>query len=585
MNKSHVLGVGIAALLLGACVEGTVGSATTSAPAGGGAGGGATTSTATGTGTGTATGTTTDPSSAGGAGGAACDPSALRDLINGVEAAKVEDAVPEHVDPNSPVESTNEVEGGQVMHCTYTTMMGIKQFETMVAMDANGDALWPGSIVQTKTLPVGLLAPIALPRRPLTITMTNALSGNQAVSYSRTIEEPSLATVNDAIGQILNSEQINFAAKSVYSGQQVYSFDQAAVAVDLAVSWANGAVAATFDGDWQTRKTRFVLKFTQNFYTVSAAPPATPDALFDACVSPDDAEAYIQKENPPGYISTVTFGRTLYMKIESDLKSSDIAAELSGQYQGGVVDVSASVTTGFKNVLANSNVEIFALGGDSQDVAALQATMADETFADDRAAALADYLQKGATFSVQRPVVPIGYTVRHLRDNSVMRIASPYDYKVPNCYAKADQFQLDLNKVHVWDDGDSGLKGAGEITLNVYFRRSSDDVQGECSPANPSGCGTLMLANYYTHSNTGDDVAISNSNSVVFAAPQSDGETITITMIGKEDDNAKQVIMANLHQFVIGQNASGAWTHLGKRSMRAAADNLDLELFYTLNTL
>ena len=61
-------------------------------------------------------------------------------------------------------------------------------------------------------------------------------------------------------------------------GQQVYSFDQAAVAVDLAVSWANGAVAATFDGDWQTRKTRFVLKFTQNFYTVSAAPPATPDA-------------------------------------------------------------------------------------------------------------------------------------------------------------------------------------------------------------------------------------------------------------------------------------------------------------------
>jgi thiol-activated cytolysin len=568
----RVLGLGVTAMLLAACVDGAVGSAETTKTGG---------TTATGAGAGGGGATTTEP----GTGGAACDPSGLRDLINGVPSAKVADAVPEHVDPNEPVESKNEVEDGQVMHCTYTTMTGIKQFETMVAMDANGDALWPGSVVQTKTLPVGLLAPIALPRRPLTITMTNALSGADEVSYSRTIDQPSLATVNDAIGEILNSKKISFAAKSVYSGQQVYSFDQAAVAVDLAVSWANGAVAATFDGDWQTRKTRFVLKFTQNFYTVSSAPPATPDALFDACVTPEDAAAYIQADNPPGYISTVTYGRTLYMKIESNLKSSDVEASLAGQYKGGVVDVSASVTTGFKDVLANSNVEIFALGGDPKDVAALQATMADETFADKRAEALADYLQKGATFSVDRPVVPIGYTVRHLRDNSVMRIASPYDYKVPNCYAKADQFELDLEKVHVWDDGDSGLKGAGEITLNVFFRRSSDDVKGECGPANPGGCGTLMLANFYTHSNSGDDVPITNSNSVVFAAPQSDGETITITLIGKEDDNDKQVVVSNVNQFVITGNGSGSWTHLGKRSMRGAADNLDLELFYSLNKL
>lgn len=580
MRMERVLGLGIAALLLGACVEGSVGSTETTKSSAGtttGAGGAATTTTDTAT-------TTTDPGT-GGAGGAACDASGLRDLINGVAPAEVADAVPEHVDPNEPVESKNEVENGQVMHCTYTTMTGVKQFETMVAMDANGDALWPGSVVQTKTLPVGLLAPIALPRRPLTITMTNALTGNEGSSYSRTIESPSLATVNDAIGQILNSEDISFAAKSVYSGQQVYSFDQAAVAVDLAVSWANGAVAATFDGDWQTRKTRFVLKFTQNFYTVSAAPPAAPEAFFDACVAPADAAAYIQADNPPGYISTVTYGRTLYMKIESNLKSSEIEAGLSGQYKGGVVDVSASVTTGFKDVLANSNVEIFALGGDPQDVAALQATMADETFAEKRAEALADYLQKGATFSVDRPVVPIGYTVRHLRDNSVMRIASPYDYKVPNCYAKADQFDLTLDRVHVWNDGDSGLKGAGEITLNVYFRRSSDDVKGECGPANPGGCGTLMLANFYAKANSGEDIKVTNSNSVVFAAPQSDGETITITLIGKEDDNDKQVVISNVNQFVINGNASGTWTHLGKRSMRGAADNLDLELFYSLDKL
>ena len=47
--------------------------------------------------------------------------------------------MPEHVDPNTPVESTSETEGGQVVECTYTTMTGVKQFETMVAMDANGN--------------------------------------------------------------------------------------------------------------------------------------------------------------------------------------------------------------------------------------------------------------------------------------------------------------------------------------------------------------------------------------------------------------------------------------------------------------
>ena len=515
----------------------------------------------------------------------ACGNTGLHELIDGVYPAELQEAVAEHVDPNTPVEKKSEVENGQVMQCTYTTMTGVKQFETMVAMDANGDALWPGSVVQTKTLPDGLLAPIALPREPITITMTNALANDSEASYSRTIDAPTLASVNDSIGEILNTEQISFAAKSVYSGQQVYSFDQAAVAVDLAVSWTVGSVAATFSGDWQTRKTRFVLKFTQNFYTVSAAPPESPEGFFDPCVTPEDAAPYIQNDNPPGYISTVTYGRTLYMKIETDMKSSDIEASLKGQYGTGVVDVSAGVQTGFKSVLANSNVEIFALGGDSSDVAQLQSVMADESHSGERAQALADYLKKGATFSVDRPVVPIGYTVRLLRDNSAVRVASPYDYKIPTCYAKADDFTLDLNKVHVWNDGDDWPKGAGEITVNVFVKRTSDGDNGACSVANPGGCGTLVLANFYTQSNTGDDVPITYSNSYVFPAAQMSGETITLTMMGEEDDNSEKILISNISQFVLQNGANGSWTNLGSHSMRGAASNLDLELFYSLKKL
>jgi len=511
-----------------------------------------------------------------------CQPDAnLRALINGIEPAEL----PTPKDLTLTDETTqDEVQGDTVMECVYKRYEGVKLYETLVSFDPNADSLWPGAVIQTKTLPQGLLAPIGLPRAPGTITVTNATLSSESDSLSRTIEEPTQAAVQDAIDDVLRSENLSFAAKSTYDARQVYSLNEAAVKAGVAVEWMSGSVKASFDGEWGSSKTSYIVKFTQNYYTVTFSPPQSPESVFDPCVATGDALPYMGSDNAPGYLASVTYGRMLLMKIESNDSSSDIEAALNAAFNASAVDVEVDIDTQFKEVLRNAVVTVFALGGNPESAVELM------TDADNRAEKLANYLENGAKYSPESPGVPISYTVRTLADNATVKVASTLDYQVPYCSAASDHLMLELDSINVVNDGDNWPKGAGEISVRVYGKLTSQDAAdlgsqsaGACTASTPDNCGELLLDAYY-HADSGDLVTIQESAFHSFLANRTSGEQLVLTLWADEDDNDAAVLATNTHEFLL-EGDSGFWRGFGEGYMEDAADNLQIGLNYRLNVL
>jgi hypothetical protein len=79
-----------------------------------------------------------------------------------------------------------------------------KTLEKYVAFNPNVDSLYPGALIQGKSLPDGVLTPIQVPRTPLTITISDFISSNPSATYSQDVKQPTLAGVTGAVNSILN---------------------------------------------------------------------------------------------------------------------------------------------------------------------------------------------------------------------------------------------------------------------------------------------------------------------------------------------------------------------------------------------
>jgi thiol-activated cytolysin len=94
-------------------------------------------------------------------------------------------------------------ENGTTMLCTQTPYSLTKVPEKFVALNPNADVLWPGSLVQGKSMAGGILDPIPVKRAPGTITLT--LSSGGGGPFFKKMEEPSLSAATQAQNEILES--------------------------------------------------------------------------------------------------------------------------------------------------------------------------------------------------------------------------------------------------------------------------------------------------------------------------------------------------------------------------------------------
>src|SRR6201999_426721 len=99
-----------------------------------------------------------------------------------------------------------------------------------------------------------------------------------------------------------------------------------------------------------------------------------------------------------------------------------MGAALDFAYNGGA-DVSGNVSVSYKDIISNSKITAFILGGDAGTAAQ----------AIDSYDSLIAFIKAGGNYSRQSPGAPIAYKLSYLKDNSPARMSFTTDYTVRDC--------------------------------------------------------------------------------------------------------------------------------------------------------
>lgn len=340
--------------------------------------------------------------------------------------------------------------------CVTENLKETRQYDRIVAYAANSDSLWPGALVGADSVLSGLFTQIVLPRQPITISVSLENLGG---TKQATIQDPSLSAYRDALSSILDAEITGSTPANLYSEiEQVHSEEQLNMALGIQASWGLGvaSVKSSFNFSNQQVRSRYLVRYTQTYYTVDLDAPATPSAMFDPNVTLAEVKQHMDEQRPPVYVSSVTYGRMVLFTFESEYSAEEMGAALDFAYAGGV-DVSGQVSVTYKDIISRSKITAFILGGD--------ASMAVKTI--DSYDALIAFIKSGGNYSRESPGAPIAYKLSYLKDNSPARMSYTTDYEVKECTRVSQKVRVVLNSIFVdsaGGDAGSDLELYGNVT-------------------------------------------------------------------------------------------------------------------------
>ncbi|MGH7269372.1 MAG: thiol-activated cytolysin family protein, partial [Polyangiaceae bacterium] len=307
--------------------------------------------------------------------------------------------------------------------CTRTPYSLTTTPQQIVTFDPNVDVLWPGALLQGKALQSGALAGLPITQRaPIAISIPGLLAANNTI----TVGQPTLATVQQAIGQLINAAVtagIQPSSSISYNQTTAYSMSQAALDLGLSVNYLGFDLNSTFDYSSDVSVHTVVGSFTQKMFTVAVPEPEQPSDFFSGLTQEElnaqIAAGNIGPDNLPVYVASVTYGRILMFSITSTASASDISGALDAQYKGAVGGASGSVD--YKSLVQNSStqIKVVTVGGAASNAEAMiESGDPTKFFTSDPA------LTTG---------VPISYTLRNLGNNSVAAVSETTSYDVQKC--------------------------------------------------------------------------------------------------------------------------------------------------------
>jgi len=383
----------------------------------------------------------------------------------GMDSAPQGDSIDDYIAslPYLPVEPPQVIQGAASQpardgdyQCVTENLQETRQYDRIVAYAANSDSLWPGALVGADSVLTGLFTQIVLPRQPLTISVSleNLAGGKQA-----TIADPSLSSYRDALSSILSTEITGSTPANLYSEiEQVHSEEQLNMALGIQASWGFGlaSVKSSFNFGNQQTRSRYLVRYTQTYYTVDLDAPSTPSALLDSRVTLADVKAHMDETRPPVYVSSISYGRMVLFTFESEYSAEEMGAALEFAYSGGY-DVSGQVSVTYKDIISKSKITAFILGGD-----AMQAVQSIDSY--DK---LIAFIKSGGNYSRESPGAPIAYKLNYLKDNSPARMSSTTNYDVKECTRVSQKVRVVFNSIFVdsaGGDAGSDLELYGNVT-------------------------------------------------------------------------------------------------------------------------
>ncbi|MCX4775322.1 thiol-activated cytolysin family protein [Streptomyces sp. NBC_01264] len=292
----------------------------------------------------------------------------------------------------------------------------------IAAVGANEDKTYPGALLQAN---VSLLdnnpTLISAQRAPATLSVD--LPGMTGSTNSIVVKQPSTSSARAGVNTLLERWNARTAttyptipARIQYDETMAYSMSQLKAKFGLSFDKVASPLNIDFSGVASGDKQIQVVNFKQIYYTVSMDAPISPGAVFDASVTPEDLRARgVSNANPAAYVSSVSYGRSMYIKLETESRSTQVQAAFSAAIKGGGV----SGDTEVQHILNNTSFSAVILGGDSSDATKVISGKVSD---------LKQIIQDGSRYGRLSPGAPISYSTSFLKDNQPATVNNTSDY-------------------------------------------------------------------------------------------------------------------------------------------------------------
>lgn len=354
---------------------------------------------------------------------------------------------------------------------TYEQHDALTNLEGVAYLGLNDDVIWPGSLVAGDRLNQYVYTPIAIPRAPLTLSVSLEGAGGTGV-LSRTVAEPSLANVRQGIQDLLGTaitEETKLPARVDYQSRQVTSQSHMNLFVGADVKYGGGSLSTRLDFTSTTYRTKMLAKYTQIFYTVDVDPPAGPEMVLADGVTGAQVRSAMPPGTRPVYVASVAYGMMAIMVIETNFTSSEMSAALDAAYSGSFdVDITSGYTA--QDILDESSITVIVYGGSTRDL--------------DQILYGADGFKKliaaARDYDATTPGVPILYKFRHLQDNTLAQVSLTSQYTIVRPVQLRQRVQVcvsgfGFNQV---EDESGGVDiTALDVWVNAWQRRSPGDPE------------------------------------------------------------------------------------------------------------
>jgi len=230
--------------------------------------------------------------------------------------------------------------------------------------DPNSEIIWPGNLLQGASITKATPDPIVVERAGGTFTI-NLINGSDSETTQASVDKVNQSNVVSALNEIIAANSGAIPANFTYHMEEVESREQLALAMGVNVSTLTTDVNTRLSFSSDKQYNRFMVDFTQIYYTMVYEKPTSYDQVFAPEVSSKDLEPYMSDNNPPVYISSVTYGRRFYLLIESTSGVEKMKASIKASYDAAVSSVDFDSKATYVTDLDESNIKIFAMGGDA----------------------------------------------------------------------------------------------------------------------------------------------------------------------------------------------------------------------------
>lgn len=320
--------------------------------------------------------------------------------------------------------------------CELQRFSGLSHEEQLVSL-ASQPALWPGSWLRGDAAAEGQLSPIALPRAPMTISVSlENLDGTPAT----TVQAPSPSTFRtaqrDLLAQGLSGSAaayVSFSIERIHSRSQLKAELKAQASVDDETS---ASFEGTYDFDGDASMTRVLVDFSQAYYTVDVDLPPRPSDFLAETVTLSEVQT-ATGDAPPMVVQSVTYGRRILFAVATERSFTEVQRSL-GAAMKGWLDGDLDLEDEAKEILTSASITGLIIGGSAEDAAG--AISIDDL--DD----IQTLVEKGGAYGADNPGAPIGYRLAYL-DGSPARLAFATDYVTSDCRPNAAPVTASLERI------------------------------------------------------------------------------------------------------------------------------------------